>query len=160
MSLQGRKICLHTKKKNSRFCGNLCHLETCAIKNIYVQEDVCMHVCVCRSTHIPIKWIGEYSWNSWDKTVFQSVHFTLHIIPLFSFCNWLIQHIFKIFWGLASSHGLIMTWSNIHSPQREVFHWRYCLMTVWSGMLIAWLLNGYTYTTLEVTALWFISNWM
>lgn len=42
MPLQGRKICLHTKKKNWRFCGNLCHLEASAIKIF-----MCTKMCAC-----------------------------------------------------------------------------------------------------------------
>lgn len=106
----------------------------------------------------------EYAWYIWDK----AMYFLLQISPLFSFCSalrWFFQHIFKnessefgfIAW-IDHNHNKLKGWSNIHSPQREVFHWRYCLKTKRTGMSIISLLNGYTYMTPGVTAPSFSSN--
>lgn len=87
----------------------------------------------------------------------------LHLRSVFAITLWwFVQYMFKnnflVFGFISWIDHDHRVWSNIPSPHREVFHWRYCLKTKGTGMSVIWLLNGCTYVTRGVTALSFSSN--
>lgn len=116
---------------------------------------------LCRGTYPPTRWAHGCAGCIWGKTMY----FLLQIAPSFSVCYtlwWFVQYMFKnnflVFGFISWIDHDHRVWSNIPSPHREVFHWRYCLKTKGTGMSVIRLLNGCTYVTRGVTALSFSSN--
>lgn len=168
MSLHGREVCFHAKKQNWGFCGNAAIWRHLPWNYLYAHGYVCARpwlcACVqgCVGAHIYpqgglMDMLGTFE--------AKPMYFLLQIAPLFGVCwalRWFVQRMFKnnslVFGFISWIDHDHKVWSNIPSPHREVFHWRYCLKTKGTGMSIIWLLIGCTYVRRGVTALSFSSN--